>query len=257
MTALPKETPGPWVEVGNRRGTLLARLATGPRSLAAGPLLPPTLEARLAALLTEIDEIVLPRLLRLQSGPREVACLKVSHRRLIAIDMPNRAALPANAGDLPGLLAARLVAVAETRGPLLLTVGRRTAPPTQAEPACSVAALREALALATTQTAFDRLLHQAGAQSAALLVWSETTPQPQFSGAPEWATALHGFAENYRAPHREHRADARVGPLRTEGLAFPLSEGLVLVLANLESRGFAAVLSRQIGLEMIASWQMR
>ena len=36
MTALPKETPGPWVEVGNRRGTLLARLATGPRSLAAG-----------------------------------------------------------------------------------------------------------------------------------------------------------------------------------------------------------------------------
>lgn len=257
MTALQKETPVMWNETGNRRGELLARLSTDPRSLATRlQLLPSTVEARLSAFLTEIDEIVLPRVLHLHSGSRQVASLTVSHRRLIGIDMPGRSAVPGDAKDLPDLFAARLVEIAETRGDFLLTVGRRPSHPNHAETACSVAALNQALALATTQNAFDRLLSQAGTQSIAQLVWSGTGTQPQFSGAPDWAVPLQRFANNYRAMATDHPADARVGPLRTEGLVIPLTAGRVLVIASLESRGFAVVLARQIGLELVASWQM-
>ena len=257
MTALQKETPGTWNEVGNRKGELLARLSTDPQYLATGRhLLPPTAEARLSTFLMEIDEIVLPRLLHLHSGPREVARLTVSHRRLIGIDMSDRPAVPGGAEDLPGVFAARLVEIAQTRGELLLTVGRRPALPNHAETACSVTALNRALALVTTQNAFDRLLRQAGTQSFAQLVWSGTGAQPQFSGAPEWVAPLQRFAESYLAMGKDHRADARVGPLRTEGLVIPLTAAQVLVIASLESRGFVVILPRQIGLELIASWQI-
>ena len=257
MAAVQKETLVTWQETGNRRGELLARLSAAPRDLATGRhLLPPTVEARLAAFLTEIDETVLPRLLMLRCGPREVASLTVSHRRLIAIAMPDRSALPGDATDLPGLLAARLVEIAETRGELMITVGRRPTLPTHAEAACSVTALSKALAFATTQNAFDRLLRQVGARSFAQLLWSETGTQPQFSGAPDWAIPLQRFAETYRAMGTDHRADARVGPVRTEGLLIPMAGDQAVVIASLESRGFAVVLPRQIGLELIASWQV-
>lgn len=257
MAAVQKETLGTWQETGNRRGELLARLSAAPRDLATGRhLLPPTVEARLAAFLTEIDETVLPRLLHLRCGPRQLASLTVSHRRLIAIAMPDRSALPGDATDLPGLLAARLVEIAETRGQLTLNVGRRPTLPTHAEAACSVTALSQALAFATTQNAFDRLLGQVGARSFAQLHWSETGTQPQFSGAPDWAIPLQRFAETYQAMGTDHRADARVGPVRTEGLLIPLTNGQAVVIASLESRGFAVVLPRQIGLELIASWQV-
>lgn len=256
MTAVEKETPGSWNEVGNRRGDLVLRLSADPRKLAADRgALARSVEARLAALLSEIDEIVLPRLLHLHSGPREVARLTVSHRRLIGVDLPGRPAVPRDAKDMADLFAARLVEITETRGDLTLTVGRRAAPPNHAEIACSVTALTQALELATTQNAFDRLLRQAGALAVAQLRWSERSPQGQSSGVADWGVPLRAFAENYRAMGRDHPADARVGPLRTEGLMIPLTAGQVLVVASLGNKGFAAVLPRQAGLDVIASWQ--
>lgn len=256
MTAVQKEAPGRWYEGGNRKAELLARLATDPQILASGHhFLPLSAEARLAALLMEIDEIVLPRLLQLQSGLRDVARLTVSHRRLIGIDMPDRSAIPADTDDLPGRLADRLVEIAATRGELLLSIGRRPSLPNHAETACSVNSLYRALALATTQNAFDRLLRHAGSQSVAQLVWAAIGLQPQFSGAPEWALPLQTFAENYMAIGPDRRIDARVGPFRTAGLLVPLTDDQVLVIASLETNGFAAILPRQIGLELISAWQ--
>ena len=256
MTALEKDILWSRNTPVNRRDQLLARLSADPQKLATERrALPRSVEARLTLLLTEIDETVLSRLLRLYSGPREIAQLIISHRRLIDINMPGRAATPADAEDQANLLATRLVEIAEIRGELSLTVGRRPLHPNQAENACSITTLSRALDLATTQNGFDRLLRQAAAMSVAQLLWSDNSAQPRFSGARGWITLLQTFAEKYRTTGTVQKAGAYFGPLRTEGLAIPLTTGELLVIASLEIKGFAAILPREAGLELIAAWQ--
>ncbi len=257
MTAAERHPPTIWTGERSRRDDLLARLQAEPAALAAERrALPTSVQTRLAALLIEIDEIVLPRRLHLMSGPRDVARLTVSHRRLIAVDLPGRTQPVTDTGNLPQLLASRLLEIAEMRCPLALVTRRRTAPPTQAEDACSVATLAEALALATTQNAFDRLLRHMGPASVARLLWSQTRPEGQFSGAPERAALLQAFAQAFRDMGQGHHPRARVGPLRTEGIAIPMAQGQVLILAALDKTGFAAILPRQAGLDAIAAWQV-
>ena len=256
MTAVEKEIPWTSNKPINRRDQLLARLSADPQKPATERRpLPRSVEARLVSLLTEIDETVLSRVLRLYSGPREIAQLIISHRRLIDINLPGRAAIPAGAEDQANLLATRLVEIAEMRGELSLTIGRRPAHPNQAENACSITSLGHALNVATTQNGFDRLLRQAAAMSVAQLIWSDDIAQPHFSGAHGWITLLRMFAEKYRTTGPVQKVGAAFGPLRTEGLAIPLTAGELLVIASLEKKGFAAILPRAEGLKLIAAWQ--
>ena len=242
---------------GNRRGALLARLASDPRQLTlVRQALPGLAEARLSALVQEIDETVLPRLLRLRSGARELARLTVSQRRLVDIEMPGRAPVPKEPDHLPHLFAARLLELADTTGELSIATARRPSHPNHAETACSVAALRQALAVAATRTAFDRLLPRIEAKSSARIVWSTSVAQSQFSGAPEWMVPLKLWAERFEAMNRQHPGSARVGLQGTQGVAIPFATGQLLVMAGLDKRGFAAVLPTAVGLDIIASWQI-
>ena len=97
-------------EAVNRRAELLQRLKTDPTLLAAEHrFLPQGVGARLAMLLREIDEIVLPRVVRLNAGSRDVARLIVSQRRLISVDMPGRAAVPLQTDSLADAMVGRLL----------------------------------------------------------------------------------------------------------------------------------------------------
>ncbi|MEO6301163.1 MAG: hypothetical protein ABIV25_16020 [Paracoccaceae bacterium] len=256
MSAVEKEAQGSGGDAGNTRGELLARLSTDPRKLAIERRsLPATVEDRLSAILTEIDEIVLPRQLHLYSAAREVARLTVSHRRLISIEMPGRLAASKDSSGLADLFAARLVEIAEMPGALSLTASHRPTPPNQPETACSVAALNQALAFATTQNAFDRLLRQVAPYASARLVWSEKNPQGQHTGPPEWSGQLRNFTETYRAMGRDRRSATRVTSSRTEGVAIPLNDDVIVMIASLEKKGFAAILPRSVGLDLISAWQ--
>ncbi len=242
--------------IADRKAELLAMLASDtPQWRGVGRSLPKGAAARLSVLANEIDETVLPRVLYLHAGPQEVGRITVSHRHVIGVDQPGRPMTPPDPEGLAQRFAARLGEIAATRGDLALTVGRRAAAPNHAEPSCSLAALQTALAATTIQTGFDRLQDLVTAQAAAHLVWSEASPQPQFSGAPDWTRTLHTLAEAYLSQGCRQSADARVGPLRTEGLAIPVSAQQILVMARLERSGVIAVLPFAAGLEAIAVWQ--
>ena len=241
-------------EAVSRRAELLHRLKTEPNLLAAERrFLPASVGARLAALLREVDEIVLPRVLRLNSGSRDVARLIVSQRRLISVEMPGRAPIAHQTDSLADAMVGRLVEIAETRGELSLTIGRRTSVPNHAETACSVAALRAALANAATRNGFEHQLRHASAQSSAQVLWSDGSSQTHFSGAPEWEAPLRALVERYRALGKSHPA-ARVSPQRTEGVVIPVDAQRVVVIASVETKGFAVVLPRKAGLELVAAW---
>jgi hypothetical protein len=258
MSALEQETYSAMSESDDRRSEILARLGTDPRQLGVERRsFPQGVAARLAAMLKEIDETVLPRVLCLTSNRGEVARLTVSHRRLIAVDLPGRPFAPRDTDTLPDLMAARLVEIAETRTDLVLTIARRASVPDHAETACSVLALTKSLETATPQNAFDRLLDQASARCQARLLWSATNAQMHFSGAEDWKVPLQTLVANFRAMGRDRQVDARVGPLRTEGVAIPVDADRVVVIAVHDKKGFAVVLPREAGLAMIAAWQSR
>jgi hypothetical protein len=242
----------------SRRDALLLRLAAEPGEIAAERgILPGTLVARLDMILGEIDGIVLPRRLHIKSGPRDVARLIVSHRRLVGVEMPGRPPISPDSPNLALSLAARLVEISEWRGEVSLSVSRRAVSPDHAEIACSVASLRQALDLAMTESAFDRLLRLAEVQTLAQLRWTARGAQVQFSGTPALRTTLHAIAANYMKMRVQSRADGRTGALRTEGLLIPVEPDLAIVVASLDKQGFAAILPREAGLELISAWQSR
>lgn len=258
MRVAGSEMPQAKDDAASRKSALLARLAASPHQLAAArAALPGTPEARLEALLDEIDETVLPRVLHVTSGSRETARLIVSHRRLIGIETQDRPKPKADPDALAQVFAAGLAQIALWRGALSLSVSPRTAPPGRAERACSVAAIRQALALPPPENACDRLQRLVEAEAVARLHWSGNSPQARFSGTQAWRATLQMIAANYLKMQSQTRANVRTGPLRTEGLLIPVGTDLGIVVASFDRQGFAAVLSRQTGLDLIAAWQSR
>jgi hypothetical protein len=255
MNALERDATSMREDAVSRRAELLVRLKSAPQvHVAERRSLPAGAGARLATLLREIDETVLPRVLRLTSGPRDVARLIVSQRRLISVEMPGRATVPPQTDHLAEAMAARLIEIAELRSELSVTLARRTSVPNHAETACSVVALRAALASSSTRNGFDRQLRHASARCSARVLWSEANPQAQFSGVPEWDAPLRTLVERYRALGRTRQAAARVSPHRMEGVLIPIDAQQVVVIASAETTGFAVVLPRKAGLDLVAAW---
>jgi hypothetical protein len=255
MTAVGKDRHRAWTEAAARRRALMQRLAAPGRHTPGPVPLPAAPAARLEALLTEIDETVLPRVLVVEAGGRDLARLIVSHRRLISIDLPGRPAPACDADSLAGILAARLVEVAGAAGLLALSIARRSATPGHAEIACSPAALRAALHQRLRESPLDRLIRLAGSHVLASLTWSEASGPGQFVGPPAWDQRLLQMAAPFRQRRAALRREARIGRAAAEGLLLPLGADLVLLFADLDGQGVAAVLPRPVGLALVAAWQ--
>lgn len=240
---------------GDRKAALLQRLhgAEPPRAAGAGFALPEGAPARLAALLREIDETVLPRILSLHCGGTEAGRISVSHRHVIAVDLAAQPA--AQSGSLAQRCASGLTTLAEMSGPLTLWTLRRSGVPGHAEPALSVSALQAALASSPTGNAFERLHDLLRRTALARLEWAGPNPRPQFSGLPDWAPALQNLAAASITGAQSPAKGAQISRPRTEGLAIPLSGQQILILARLDQSGIAALMPFAAGLEAITAWQ--
>lgn len=224
--------------------------------LAPRQALPPAPAARLRAILGEIDETVLPRLLVLEQAGREVGRLTVSHRRLIAVD----GAAPAAEGqDLAETLAAQLRRLAGMRGDMRLSTRRRVAVPAGPEPACGVTALARALApdLGPAGDPFDRLIARLAPLALAQFQWDAGGGPARFRGAAELRPLLETLARRQLAPPARPASQIgpRIGPAQVDGLVLPLDAARIFLLARREGRGLAALLPRGPGLEALAAWQ--
>lgn len=263
MTAAEKEWRPPVAGAPTRIADLAVRLAApAPVLLADRRALPAGLADRLRALLAEIDETVLPRLVVVQDGGREVARLTVSHRRLIAVEGegpgagdPGRPGRDGADPDLASRLAAPLRRIAALRGDLSLTTRRRTAAAQGPEPACGVAALARALApdLTATGDPFDRLLARATPLALAQFLWDGGGAPARFLGETRLRPMLETLARAHLAA--PPRPSPRIGPTQVEGLLLPLDDATVFLLARRESRGLAALMPRREALAALTAWQ--
>ena len=240
-----------------QRGRLearLDRLATDPKRLVAERReLPAKAPERLRALIAEIDETVLPRLLILNSDKGEAGRLIVSHRRLIDVILPDAEPASAEPQHLVRRAAHDIAALSELPGTLSLTVARRDSAPARPEPDCSVHALERALGLSSPGAAFGRLVQRLEPLSLARMNWKDDPAAASFSGKQVWRAALQTYvAAQAKAAHARK---SRIGPTRTEGLVLPISKDHVMLLARLDKQGFAAILPREAGLDALAAWQ--
>lgn len=254
MSASKRKTQGSAMATEDRLGRLLERLSSDPEALAAErQSLPQSAEARLQFLLREIDETVLPRHLDLLAGGKRVARLTVSNRRLIDIDTPGRASASDDPQAMAEVFAETLTKLARIAGDISLQVTRRTALPSHPEAACSVHTLEQLLGIEPSHIPFERLCRQIEAKALSQLVWANGSDT--LTGAPEWVPALRDIATRYRAMHSKPRKAPRIRPMRTEGIAVPLSDDLIIAIVSLAENGLAAVLPRAEGLALIAAWQ--
>ena len=254
MTAAELRPRVPQIGAPRPRSAVMRRLAADRAELAAQRrCFPADSQARLRALLTEIDEVVLPRLLHLCVDAREVGHLVVSHRRLVDIVVNGRSAAVGDSDDLAARCAAALGAIAQMRGRLSAFVTRRDGLRDPRERACAVAALEVELGLSDTPHGFDDLVRRVEALAMARVWWSDIQAPMQFRGAPEWAGALRTYAGRCKGMGNRPCADGHIRKSRIEGVVIPMSAQEVLVMASSNGAGFAAVLPRQAGLDALAT----
>lgn len=255
MIARGKDMSGADSEAFRRRAALIARLAADPRQLAAEQVMPATPDARLATLLSAINDIILPRVLCVKVGTRDLARLVVSQRRLISLDMPGRPAPPSDPAALALIFAPRLMDIARTPADMSLATHRRARAPSQAELGCSVAALRQALDMTPTESAHGRLLRLAEPHMLARLTWSDKLPAPRFEGQPAWQSPLVTIADRYRKTRQAPRTDARASAQRCDGVLVPVSTELAVLVAVQGRQGCAALLPLAVALKVVSTWQ--
>ena len=236
---------------------LLCRFSTSAQQLAAEyEKLPDSPDSRLRNLLAEIDETVLSRCVTLRAADKTVARLTISNRRLVAIDMSDKATPQAQSQSIADHFAECLVAIAMISAPLSVTADRRPAQSDSLESTCSVSALKSALGQDAGQSAFEQFAQVIAPQAIARVSWSASAAHPDFSGKPDWQDLLEAYAREFRNRGKGGRSGTHFEPDETEGVVIPLSPDLALVIAGVADQGIAAVLSQTAGFEAIAAWQI-
>ena len=241
----------------SRLDRLLRRFSTSAKDLASERgTLPDSPDARLQALLSEIDETVLPRRVNLRAGEQSVARLTISNRRLVAVDLSGSSPQQAQLQSTADQFAEGLLGIAGTEGPLSVTVDHRPAQSDSLEATCSVSALEAVLGLDTSQSTFERFAQVITPLAIAQSSWPPGPACPGFSGASDWRDLLETYAQEFRNRGKGGRSNAHFEPDETEGVVIPLTDDRILVIAGVAEAGLAAVLPRTTGLEAIAVWQI-
>ncbi|MEM6888976.1 MAG: hypothetical protein AAF636_12640 [Pseudomonadota bacterium] len=237
---------------------ILRRLSAGPEDLARERrVLPTGARDRLEVVLREINETVLPRAITVKCSGTALATLFVANRRVFHLQ-------PA-AGVLPGVsensmdtavIAQQLLDISKSATSIgIETIDRRDHAFTTNQ-SFSVSALRIALGLDCQDTgasSLDDLLKQ---HAIAGMRWRAGSKELQFVGAQIWRETMQSHAARMLKIPTSPLLASRSTRSNAVGLAVPLTQALLLVLARDDEGGFACVVPCEKGFEALGTWQM-
>ncbi len=241
----------------HRLSAVLERLSTQPDALSRERTsLPVDPRERLEALLREIDEIVLPRTLRVQANGTDIAALHVSNRRLSRLKHANageerRSEADTDANDL----AMQLLEIAKTATSIRVEPVQTDQPETEDISSVSVSALRVALGLDRQVCEIDQLAQLIEPDAEATLDWTRDYSDPSFSGDNIWRARMEACAKHVVKTAGSNSDVADLKQSDTIGLAIDISDGKVLILACNAQKGTCFIAPRSEGLEAISNWQ--
>lgn len=236
--------------------TAIARLATPHATLSAErQSLPDTPRGRLSALLQEIHETVLPRRITLLQDDTPLAHLTVTNRRLFRVAAAQTPAPDADAQDLQATASALLDLSKQVKSMSTQAVhGGSTN--TEGAMGASVEKLRAALGLDDEKNEISHLQGLLAPAALAQMSWTDGPAAYAFSGADTWRDLL----ETHAARITHHIATDTVKKLSatpvTKGMALPLSQDTLLVVACKDRAGVATITPRTEGLKAISTWQI-
>jgi len=235
---------------------VLHRFSTKPSWLAAErQTLPEAPRAQLEVLLREIGETVLPRCIELKAHGTPIASLTVSNRRLYAIKaLQQNKATDADADAKA--LAAQLLDLSKRATAL---TSRAIAGPSQIADtgnSCSVAALRSALVIDDRLCDISHLADLLEPTALAHMTWSGASEKHVFVGDEAFREFLQSHAERLTAQLSASQNATFNASSDATGVAIPLSEDKVLILAVKDRLGLASVAPFEVGLKAISAWQI-
>ena len=235
---------------------VLHRFSTKPEWLAAErQTLPQAPRAQLEVLLREISETVLPRCIELRAQGRQIATLTVSNRRLYAIEWAGND----NAGNTKPdarQLAEQLLDLSK-RATALTT--RAIADPSliaETGDSCSVAALRAALVIDDRTCDITHLADLLEPTAIAHMTWSGDPEKHVLSGAQTWHALMQSHVKRLTDQLSGSKNSKFNAAQETTGVAIPLSDAEVIIIACKDALGVASVAPIKDGLKAISTWQI-
>lgn len=218
-------------------------------------ILPETPRARLTALLREIEETVMPRRIALCKDGRAIAHMTVSNRRLFKITPNDETAGTANTQDVT-TLATDLLELSKGVECLAIEAHREEAPNLDGGSGFGADKIEQALGLGADDSDILILTDLLAPIALAQITWTDTPAQHHLSGAETWRSLLKTHAERVTSEIASRNAHKLPSDPGATGMALPLSDETLLVIAWKDTSGVASVAPRDAGLKAISTWQI-
>ncbi len=238
-------------EVLHRFSTKAAWLAAERQTLPEAP------RAQLEVLLREIGETVLPRCIDLKTKGQPIATLTVSNRRLFRFCLSGspEKQITGNAADAKNLSSA-LIDLSKQATSMTSRALSDPAGTADSSNGCTVAALRNALAIDTRPCDISHLADLLEPHALAQMTWSGSPEKNVCTGADVWRPLMEAHAARLHAAIDGNAGGQIAGVRDTTGMAIPLSSDKVLVMACKGTLGVVSVTPVEDGLKAIGAWQI-
>ncbi|MFK7746179.1 MAG: hypothetical protein AB8B47_14080 [Roseobacter sp.] len=212
---------------------------------------PDTKDARLNALLNEVDETVLAKDIKLHQKDGTVAILTVANRRICDLsieDVSPQKVLSA------GCLAHHLGLVAQST--THMSVHAPSATKTH-ETAQGVAAqtVKNALSSNEHPPCLSGFIEITSPPAHARLAWQNDMQKCTYNGDVSWKEILEGYASKITGTLQKNKSQKLFQSGKAIGCILPLTDEMVVVVCIENSSGTAVVLTETEGLSCVAAWQ--
>lgn len=236
---------------------VLRRLSTHPQTLVQErEHMPNDPHACLEALLREIDEVVLPRSILIQSQGQDIAALAVSNRRLSTLSLiQNGERKDAVLGSDTEQIAMHLVELSKSVSSIKVKPVDSSQAHAEVANDVSVPTLRAILQLDRQGFDIEAFRDLLTPISRATLSWSDDNLEREFSGDSAWREKMEACADKIAGTEKDNAQTSKQTQQSITGIAIPMSDAELMVLAYDGAKGMCFVTALAEGFNAIGNWQ--